>query len=338
MKTKKMLFKAAVCLMAVAFVFSSVSALAADYYTTTIYKLGTNEVTVKTTVTDVTTGEIAYIAYTGEDPEAEGAIFHIDQKTSSSDNTFTYTTTADKISGTHAMLVGTQEAGKLSTEVTDKAKFGTDFDLAITIENGSITLTDATSTEEVPNVATFDANGTLAVANGNILTYALEAAEGYDAATAVVTYNGEVITETTLPAITADATLAVTFSEAKKATEAVKEEEVVAAETVTEDTMKAEDDTDVTVDSLTKFGKIALGDAAVAKYGIIISDGTEEIEVLGGGIELLPQTEGAFAIVIQAEDGEFVGTYNVKTFVEDAEGNKTFGAEYTYVDGVASLN
>lgn len=335
MKTKKMLFKAAVCLMVVMFVFSSVSALAADYVTTTTYNLDTGVATVKTLVTGAT-GEVAYLAYTGTDPEADGAIFHIDQLTATGNDAFEYTVDAAKVADTHSMLVGTSSEGKLSTE-TEGVKFGTDFTLTVEVANCKLTLTDATDTTEAPNTKVFAENGTVTVGNGNKLTYAIsDVAEGYDANSAVVTLNSVALDATEFT-VSADATLAVTLSEAKKETVASKEETVASGEAVVESAMTSATGEEVKADVLTKFGKVTLGDDAVVEYGIIITDEDgNTLKINGGDIAALATTDGAFAIIVEGLDGEFDGTYKVKTFVTTAAGT-TYGAEYSYVNGAASI-
>ena len=336
MKTKKMLFKAAVCLMVVMFVFSSVSALAADYYTTTTFNLVTGLATVRTTVTGAS-GEVAYLAYTGDDAEADDAIFYIDQVTGSGNDVFEYTVAAEKVTGTHAMLVGTTD-GKLATDDETVNYFGTDYTLTVNVENCELTLTDASNTEAVPNAKVFAEDGSVTVGNGNNLTYAVtDVKEGYDINTAVVTLNGEVIDGTSFT-VTADATLEVTVDVAKKVTEAAKETAPVEGEGVAEaDPELNAGGEEVAIKALTKFGKIEMGDDAVTAYGIIITDSEDRtMTINGGNIDLLSATNGAFAIIIEGLADDFEDTLKIKTFVTVGE-TTTYGTEYTYTNGVASI-
>ena len=334
MKTKKMLFKAAVCLMVVVFMFSSVSALAADYVTYTTYDLATGNATVKTVVTGVTSGEVAYLAYEGTDPEADGAIFHIDQTTGTGNDVFEYTVDADKIaaSNVHAILVGTQEAGKLDVN-TSTQKLGTDYELTVNFTGCKVVLTDVSNDDVTTNTVTLEESGSVVtVGNGNALVFEVtDVDSAYDASKVTATLD-TVALEGTEFTVSANAVLDITLGAAVRDTVISEEEEApTAAETISvvDDYVNQSGDA-IAAKALTKFGKITLGDEAVIEYGIIITDSTDaELKVCGGGIELLEQTDGAFAIIVEGLEDEFEETLKVKTFVTTASGT-SYGVEYTY--------
>ncbi len=350
MRTKKMLFKAAVCLMAVVIMmFSTVSALAAaDYYTTTTYNLSTGEVTVKTTVTNVAANdEIAYIAYTGGNPEDDDAIFYIDQITAEEgNNVIEYTAPAEKIADdTHVMLVGTT-AGKLSEDQTDAIKFGTDYTLTVVATNGKVALADAADAANKTEVDNKTAE--IKVGNGNEIIYQLTAAEGFDDTNPVVTLvdgqGAAIAHENKTFKVTGDATLTVTFSKTETKTEAVEEEEVNDAEKELVDvTTNTNVNTGEVVETkaITKFGTMTIGDTACAAYGIELSDtadfaNKEVFNGLGTWADLTDKN-GRFAIVIEGTPEEFENvTYYIRTFVTVGD-NTTYGKVFEYVNGVGEI-
>lgn len=344
-----MLFKAAVCLMAVVIMmFSTVSALAAvDYYTTTTYNLSTGEVTVKTTVTNVTANdEIAYIAYTGGNPETDGAIFYIDQKTADEgNNVFEYTADATKIADdTHVMLVGTANNGKLSDDQTSAIKFGTDYTLTVVVTGGKVALADAadaTNKTEVENKT-----ATIKVGNGNEIIYQLTAAEGYDdtnPVVALVDAQGVAIAhENKTFEVTGDATLTVTFAQTETETEIVKEIEVNASEKNKTTTSYVNNNTqeEVRAEAITKFGTMTIGSTQCDAYGIELSDTADFADKSvfkgTGSWTELTAADGRFAIVIEGLEGEFNGDYYIRTFVT-VGGKTTYGETFKYVDGVGDI-
>lgn len=340
MKTKKMLFKAAVCLMAVMFVFSSVSALAAEYVTYTTYDLDADLATVKTVVVGAS-GEVAYLAYNGDNPETEGAIFHIDQTTGTGNDVFEYTVDAEKIaaSQTHSILVGTQTEGAL--EATPAA-LGTDYTLTVNFAGCKVVLRDTSNPEVADNTVTLETSGTVKVGNGNALVFEVTDVDTtYDASKVTAKLDDVAFDGTVIPTITGNAVLNITLGLAERDTEISEEEEApTAAEkivSVTDEYVNQSGDA-IAVKKLTKFGKVALGTngaADIIEYGIIISDdqGSEPLKVVGGGNELLEQTDGVFAIIVEGLDDEFEGTIKVKTFVTTANGTSE-GVEYTYTDAV----
>ena len=329
--------------------FSTVSALAAaDYYTTTTYNLTTGEVTVKTTVTDVTAkDEIAYIAYKGADPKADDAIFYIDQKTAEEgNNVFEYTTDAANIAESHVMLVGTSSAGKLSNDQTTAIKYGTDYELTVVVNGGTVTLTEKSNAS---NVSVTNETKKVSVGNGNVITYGLAAADGYDAANPAISLvdadGAEIVHEDKTFTVAGAATLTVTFTQTKTETAAVKENEVNASEMskVAVENITDAGNNPVEAEAITKFGSMTIGTVGPDKYGIELSEdanfsteNTSVFEGKGTWDELKAQT-GKFAIVIEGVKGEFDGTYYIRTFVTVGE-NTTYGKVFKYVDGVVSIN
>ncbi len=355
MKTKKMLFKAAVCLMAVVIMmFSTVSALAAvDYTTTTVYTLGSEDVTVKTTVTGVTAGEISYLVHTGAEPTDE-TILHIDQITHGTTDTFSFGTTKTALTDTHSVLVGTQEAGKV--EPTDAlAKGTTTYTLTVNVENGTVAISDKADAENVVNVET---TGTeVLVGNDNDLVIATTPATGYENGTVTVTLavgDGEaaVVEGTELGKLTGDAVLTIAYAEAETKTEIVVDPEGAANDAVISTTQTADDDTEVPVKAYTRFGKIA-NPAGLKEYGIIViydeADALADIagnmvidgqyvDVLKGGNVADVEVSGLFAIVIEGLESEFVSDLYVRTYAIDAEDVVTYGAIQKYgIDGTVSV-
>ena len=342
-----MLFKAAVCLMAVVIMmFSTVSALAAaDYYTTTTYNLTTGLATVKTTVTGAT-GEVAYLAYEGNNPEDDDAVFYIDQITATGVNdVFEYTVEAAKIdvSNTHSILVGTSSEGQLPTETEGVVKLGTDYELTVNFTGCKVVLTDNSVASATPNTVTLNKSGIVTVGNGNSLVWRVEDVDSaYDANTAKATLNG-VSLDGNQVVVSGNATLEITMDAAKKDTTIVVESsdaEIDAASCVSKDNAENPNTGEaVVIQRLTRMGTIVLGDDDIEEYGIVITDASDNDtkRIIGGGNDLLKtHTNGKFAIIIEGVDGELDGTYYVQTFVK-VKGVYQYGATYVYENGVARI-
>lgn len=338
MKTKKMLFKAAVCLMAVMFVFSSVSALAADYITYTTYDLETENVTVKTVVSDVAAGEVAYLVHTGAEATDE-TIVHIDQISEAPYN-FEFTTTKTELTDTHSVLVGTQD-GKVIPSVA-LATGAVTYKLTVNVTNGSASISDKVNVADVVNV---DETAEIWVGNENDLLLGLTADDGFD--TPVITLNDAEFTGAELGKLNADSVLNITFEKAVITPEIVEDDDQTVESVVVPEEIKNEAGEVVgTKVSYSKFAKIS-APAGLTKYGIIVlnnvnglADAALEAEMVVNGANVttlegaLPETvatSGLFAFVIEGLSTEFTNDLCIRTYAIFGEGTEpVYGAVQTY--------